>query len=73
MNYKEMTMEEYDGEVTRQPWRRRLLAAGKFAADALALAAALALAWCLVFLTPPQMSGEYDWAYEAGKSAGLCE
>lgn len=73
MNYTEMTMEEYDGEVTRRLWRRRLLAASKFAIDALALAAVLALAWCLVFLTPPQMSGEYDWAYETGKSAGLCE
>lgn len=73
MNYSEITMEEYDGEVTRRLWRRRLLAAGRIAANALALAAALALAWCMVFLTPPQMSGEYDWAYEAGKSAGLCE
>ncbi len=72
-----MTMDEYEREIRRRVWRRRVRAATRAVCggpaddhtgwrDLLAVAAATALVaamfWLAVLVTPPQPSGEADWA-----------
>lgn len=72
-----MTMDEYEREIRRRVWRRRVRAAtravcGGPTADrtgwrdllAVAVLAALVAAafWLACLVTPPQLSGEADWA-----------
>lgn len=72
-----MTMEEYEREIRRRVWRRRVRAARSALRggpaddrtgwrDLLAVAALAALVaatfWLAVLVTPPQLSGEADWA-----------
>lgn len=74
-----MTMEEYEREIRRRVWRRRVRAATRTVCggptadrtgwrDLLAVAALAALVaaafWLACLVTPPQLSGEGDWNEE---------
>ena len=55
-----LSLEEYDREVRRRAWRRRLRAAGEIAAGVLALAMFALLAWLFLAATPDQFSAECE-------------
>lgn len=66
-----MTMREYDREVMRRLWRRRLRAAGEFVGGVAAAGLFALLAWAFVWLTPPQGSAECEfWAEQMGLAEG---
>jgi hypothetical protein len=58
----EMSIAEYEREITRRLWTRRLNTAGKIAGGTITILAFLALMWAFAALTPAQMSAEADLA-----------
>lgn len=50
-----------------------LKVAAEFVGETLVIMLIAALAWLWLFLTPEQMSAEYDMALEQGRMAGVCE
>lgn len=57
---REDAMREYDREVRRRLWCRRLRAAGEAVAGVLVLAAFALLAWMFLAATPDQSSAECE-------------
>ena len=58
----EMSISEYEREIKRRLWTRRLKAAGETIGSIIIMAVFVALIAAFIALTPPQMSAEADRA-----------
>jgi hypothetical protein len=58
----EMSMAQYEREIKRRLWTRRLKAAGNLAGGVITLLAFAAIMWAFAALTPAQRSAEADLA-----------
>jgi hypothetical protein len=58
----EMSIAEYEREIKRRLWTRRLKAAGEIAGGTFTILAFVALMWAFAALTPAQRSAEADLA-----------
>lgn len=56
----EMTLEEFNREIRRRLWRKRLEAAGEVVSGVLALALLALAAWLFLVATPDQCSAECE-------------
>ena len=65
------TLEEFDREVNRRLWRRRIKAAGEVLGTLAFLLLAVAAFALYLAATPDQMSAEYDYAAEETRQAGF--
>lgn len=58
----EMSIAQYEREIKRRLWTRRLKAVGEITGGVFTLLAFAALMWAFAALTPAQMSAEADLA-----------
>lgn len=58
----EMSMAQYEREIKRRLWTRRLKAAGEITGGVITLLAFAALMWAFAAITPAQRSAEADLA-----------
>jgi hypothetical protein len=56
----EMSMAEYEREIKRRLWTRRLKTAGEIFGSIFAFLSIVALIWAFIALTPTQRSAEAD-------------
>lgn len=60
----EMSIAEYEREIKRRLWTRRLKTAARIAGDVFSLLTFATLIWAFIWLTPAQRSAEADFAAE---------